>query len=311
MGRVRTPELAAWLRRQWSFPEHALQPVPYAIHLEEVDAPPGQAAGSPLSVQLHRMTLTALAAGDDVWWFGDARAGVRLRIRDAGSRIAVWGVSIEGESAAATYAALFVSVAESLRASGLLPLHAALAVRDGRATALAGPSGVGKSTTLWRLMNAGWAPLAEDFAWLDPATRCVYGWDRGLRLWPETRERFAPEVPSEQFRTDPDGKLFLAYERLPYPAVRGATLERLAVLERVTEGGAEDDAEDDAEDGAASRPSGPLAPHEAVRAWWETIGLPLSPATRDRVARAIATLVRHVDAVRLPIGPGPLPLAEG
>ena len=323
VARVRTPSLASWLSRQWSFPEHALTPVPYAIHLEEVDAPPEPLVGTPVSVPLHRMTLSALAGdGGDVWYFGGERTGVRLRIGEAESHIAVWGVA-SGKDSGATFAALFVSVAESLRASGLLPLHAAVAVHGGRATALSGPSGVGKSTTLWRLMCSGWAPLAEDFAWLDPATRLVYGWDRGLRLWPETRERFVPEVPVEDFRTDADGKLFLAYERLPLPhsVVRSGTLARLAVLARGAESGAdsgsEGGSESGVEGGATGHASGPLtalAPlsrPEAVRAWWETIGLPLSPAMRDRVAMEIATLVQRVDAVRLPLGPGPLPLRDG
>lgn len=301
---VSTPGLVTWLQRQWSFPEHELPPVPYAIRLEEVDAPPEPLTGTPVPVPLHRMTLTALA-GDDVWWFGDESAGVRLRLGSAESRIAVWNVARE-QASAAMFAALFVSVAESLRASGLLPLHAAVAVRDGGATVLAGPSGVGKSTTLWRMTRAGWAPLAEDFAWLDPATRVVYGWDRGVRLWPETRERFAPEVPLEHFRTDPDGKLFLAYQHFPGPVARTATLARLALLERETVDGAASSYTP----GAAADALTPLARHAAVRAWWESVGLPLSPAVRGYVAQAIGTLVQSVDAVRLPIGPGPLMLED-
>lgn len=303
---VSTPGLVEWLRHQWRFPEHALPPVAYGIRLVEVEAPPGAPAGTPVAVPLHRMTLGALA-GDDVWWFGDARAGVQLRLGSVESRIAIWGAGSEQEAAAKTYAALFVSIAESLRASGLLPLHAAVAARAGRATVLAGPSGVGKSTTLWRMARAGWAPLAEDFAWLDPDTCVVYGWDRGVRLWPETRERFAPEVPLERFRADPDGKLFLAYEHFPAPAVRAATLQRLAALERV--------AVEAAAGGSAARTTGggapaPLARRDAVRAWWEAVGLPLSPAVRGQVARTIATLVQRVQAVRLPLGPGPLVLED-
>jgi ABC-type nitrate/sulfonate/bicarbonate transport system ATPase subunit len=59
-------------------------------------------------------------------------------------------------------------------------------VRDGEATALTAQSGTGKTTTLLRLIAAGWTPLAEDLAWLDPDSLTLYGWDRGIRLWQET-----------------------------------------------------------------------------------------------------------------------------
>lgn len=302
---ARTPGLITWLERQWSFPEHRLSSVGYSIFLEETDAPRALPDGTPVRVRLQRMSLTALAA-EGSWWFGDAEAGVELRPGDVESRIAVWGL-VREDGPAAMYAALFVALAESLRASGLLSLHAAVAVRNGKATALAGASGVGKSTTLWRLVRAGWVPLAEDFAWLDPTSAIVYGWDRGLRLWPEARERFAPELRNRDLCSDPDGKLFLAYERLSGPIVRVATLERLAVLERAVEGIAVGTSTPLL---ATTRVPVPLAAHEAVRAWWETTGVPLAPSVRERVAAAIATLVRRVDAVRLTLGSGrgPLPL---
>lgn len=287
--RARTPALSAWLRRHWIFPEHALPPRPYSIRLEEFEHPPATREGTRAETRLHRITLSCLAA-QDAWTFGGEAAGVQLRLNGNYSEIRVWGAAADET---VVFPALFLAMGESLRASGLIPLHASVAVRGGEATAFAGRSGVGKSTTLWRAIRAGWAPLAEDFAWLDPADLTVYGWDRGLRLWPETRERFAPEVPLSRFRADADGKLFLPYEHLTSPPERGAKLSRVAVLAR---------------DAERTTVRAPLAPRDAVRAWWEAVGVPLSGAARDRLARQIPLLLGRVETCRLLLGAGPLPL---
>jgi hypothetical protein len=141
-------------------------------------------------------------------------------------------------------------------------------------------------------MQAGWAPLAEDFAWLDPVTLMVYGWDRGLRLTADSRTRFAPEVPVERFRPDDDGKLFLSYDQVGGIVARSATLTRVVVLER----------------DAISRGDAALSASEMVRAWWEAVGVPLSPVVVARVSGAIASLVRRVPTQRLHLDDGPLAL---
>lgn len=288
---VGSAELEAWIRAHWWFPEHAPEPYPYDIRVEELSGPPALEAGSREEVvQLHRVSLTC-RVGDGVWTFGDETAGVRLRVGAEESRVLLWGT--EGDGARVVLPALFLALNEAIRASGLVPLHGSVAVRDGEATVFAGRSGVGKSTTLFQAFRAGWEPLAEDFAWLDPASLVVYGWDRGLRLWPEARERFAPDLPAHLFRTDADGKLFLAYDALERPPARTGTLRRLALLER-----------DEA------RPSAwePLEPRDAVRAWWEAAGVPLHPGTRASLAREIAGLLTRTAASRLVLGAGPLPL---
>lgn len=296
---VHTPALAEWLRENWSFPEHALAAVPYRIALQEVEAPPRPVAGAPVPVRLHRLTLTARVAdeGAAVWTFGAEATGAQLRTAEREASIVVWGLNRPGQPHARTLGALRVSMVEALRASGLLPVHAAVAVREGRATALAGRSGVGKSTTLWRALGAGWAPLAEDFAWLDPGSGLVHGWDRGLRLWPAGRAAFAPRLPATRARLDPDGKLCFPYACLSPASVRTAALSRLVLLER---------AGSDGEGGPSEEPV-PLAPRDAVRVWWEATGVPLAPAVQERVAAEIAALVRRVAAVRVRLGPGALP----
>ncbi len=285
-------ELEGWIRDHWLFPEHAPGPHAYAVRVDEVDEPPWWDAGSPVEeVQLHRVGLPC-RAGPAGWTFGSESAGVGLRVGPRESRVAVWGAE-RAEHHGVVLAGLFLALSEALRASGLVPLHGAVAVQDGEATLFAGRSGVGKSTTLVQAIRAGWEPLAEDFAWLDPDALVVYGWDRGLRLWPEARERFAPQLPARLFRTDADGKLFLAYDRLARPPARRAPLGRLAVLER---------------DPARASGWAPLEARSAVRAWWEAAGVPLHPGTRARLAGLIPGLLARTRASRLVLGAGPLPL---
>lgn len=290
--RAESAEVGEWIRAHWLFPEHAPGPHPYAVTVHEVDEPPPPEAGSRVEeVRLHRVTLSC-RTGDGTWTFGDGTAGVRLRVGAEESRVDAWGAGRE-EGRGVVLPALFVALSEAFRASGLVPLHGAVAVRNGEATVFAGRSGVGKSTTLVRAIRAGWEPLAEDFAWLDPDTLSVYGWDRGLRLLPEARERFAPELAARLFRTDADGKLFLAYDHLERPPARTGVLRRLAVLER---------------DGARGSAWAPLEAGGAVRAWWEAAGVPLHPGTRARLAAVIADLLSRTEAARLVLGTGPLPL---
>jgi len=56
---------------------------------------------------------------------------------------------------------------------GALCLHAAAVARDGDGVVLAGPSGVGKSTLAWELVEQGWDFLSDDIAVI---TREKSGW---------------------------------------------------------------------------------------------------------------------------------------
>jgi hypothetical protein len=73
------------------------------------------------------------------------------------------------------------------------PLHAAAVARGGSALLLAGPSGVGKSTTVYAAARAGLRVLSEDavFLQLDPFR--AWGMPRRVHLLPETA-RFFPEL---------------------------------------------------------------------------------------------------------------------
>jgi hypothetical protein len=182
--------------------------------------------------------------------------------------------------------AVLLALCEAVRASGLMPLHAAVATRGAQAVAFLAPSGTGKSTTLVRAIRAGWTPVAEDFAWLDPETLAVYGWDRGIRLWSEGLA-LVGGADGERWRAGADGKLFADYGSLGMHAVRYATLTRLALLTR---------------DGERPSRREPLAPREAVRALWEATGVPLAPRVRAWTARQLPRLLAGLRVERLRLG---------
>ncbi len=78
---------------------------------------------------------------------------------------------------------------------GLTVLHAAVAVRDGRAVALAGASAAGKSTLLAALVHRGWGMLSDDLAPLgrsgddQPTAHPTFP---ELVLWPDAAARLPP-----------------------------------------------------------------------------------------------------------------------
>lgn len=185
---------------------------------------------------------------------------------------------------------LYLCISEAIRASGLLPLHAAVVVRDGWATALAAPSGTGKSTTLLRCLSRGWNPLAEDLAWLDPTTLRVYGWDRGVRLWDDGVRRLPSPWREAPWRVDPDGKRFLPWSEVRPERLPSARLEKIVLLER------------SGDDDGAGPPR--LPPHEAVRVAWEAAGVPLNERARSASNAAIQLLLQQVEFERLTIEGG-------
>jgi hypothetical protein len=291
-ARLRSAALAAWLREHWHYPAHALAPNAFAVTLEEVEpgAAPRVTDGEPVPATLPGIRLELRHSGG-AWLAGDRDAGVRLQLAHDGAEIVVWGA--DREDGRAPFAALYVAICEALRASGLVPLHAAVASPpEGGAVALLGPSGTGKSTTLLRLVAAGWTPIAEDLSWLDPTDSVLYGWDRGVRLWPGTAERFIPGLAAAPWRAGPDGKRFLDWRVLGAPERRAARLTALVLITR---------------DPAAATAWEPLPAREAVRALWEAVGVPLSERGRAVTAAAAPTLVSGPAWWRLRLGAGEIP----
>jgi hypothetical protein len=300
-GAGRAAEVAARLRERWDFPEYAesAADVPYTITVHVRDSVPQHSDAGSATVH------TATPEGSLAWRVVDRSTwqlvapantvGLRLALGTGGSVVELWWSAPGAEEGALLATALHLAITESLRASGLLPFHGGAIVRDDGVTLLLGASGVGKSTTVARALAAGWAAVAEDMAWLDPQALRVYGWDRGLRLGPASREQFAPALAPGAWRPDPDGKERLDYAALGPAAVRSGPLARIAVLAR---GGG---------DGCNSAWE-PIAPRDVVRALWEGTGVPLAGPARSAVARVIPTLIARVPCARLRLGDGPLPL---
>lgn len=298
-----TPALRAWLERHWRYDEHAVGQSRYRIRLTERAVPPEGAGADDvgsIDVRLPGNITLRWNARDGEWHTGDGAAGVRARFDAEKSRIAVWGATDPGArataqapaAAAAPWPALYVAFCEAMRASGLVPLHAAVVVRGDDAIALTGPSGTGKTTTLLRLLERGWRPLAEDFSWLDPASCTLYGWDRGLRLWPDGLARLGPRIAAAPWIVDRDGKRLLAWSAVPAARVPQATLTRIVLLER-----------------DATRPSSitRLSRQAAVRVLWEATGVPLTPWVRENAAQHIARLAQTLELTGLTLGARDLP----
>jgi hypothetical protein len=137
--------------------------------------------------------------------------------------------------------------------------------------------------------------VAEDLSWLEPESLRVWGWDRTVRVWPDTLQRFFPEHGDAVAL--PDGKRGIPYEQLGADRARMCTLTRLALLER------------DEEVAVSSRTE--AEPREVVRALWEATGVPLSDAAREAAGRAIARLSRALPASRWVLGRQPPADADG
>ncbi len=84
-----------------------------------------------------------------------------------------------------------------LHQRGFPPLHACAVSSAGRAIAIAGDSGAGKSTTARMLLERGYKLLAEDQAIIDPATATLFPGVPDLRLWVEAARRFGHPIEEQ------------------------------------------------------------------------------------------------------------------
>lgn len=122
----------------------------------------------------------------------------------------------------------------------------------------------GSHCTRRRWRAAGYEVLAEDQTWWQAQSGLVTGLDRFLRAYPESLARFAPSelLPAS---SDQRGKLLL-------PLAAGGNAPLVAV-------------------GFLGLTGGKAA---ALRALWECSGVPLLPASRERVSRSVEQLLAGV-----------------
>jgi hypothetical protein len=281
--------LEQWIRRHWEDVSPIAATDEYRIDVARVAHAPRCAANPFAGSQtttLDGASLTWQRHAERWWSTGDDDGGVSLRLSTRRARIRVWAAELRLESA--PLLALHVAFCEALRARGLVPLHAAVAVRDGRATALIGPSGVGKSTTLLGAIDDGWLPLSEDVAWLEPATRRVFGWsgEHGVRLDATGLSRLSAETRAA-WQPGADGKFELAYDAIARARPRSAELTRVVVLTR---------------DESRESMIEPLAPQSAALALWESAGVPMCWANCETFAATVPALVATLQWQRLTLG---------
>jgi hypothetical protein len=281
-----TESLEAELRSRWDFPEYECVPHPFKLEIEHSPMPTGFPTGERSS------TLELFAGALHCWnlepviWIGDVTTGIRIELLGGQMVAHTWGVPANIE--------LFhLAIAEGLRASGLISLHASIAARDGQALAFLGPSGRGKTTTLLRSLEAGFVPVCEDFAWCDPDTLEVFGFDRGLRLLPDTAKFFETQfgITPSIWQVD---KWFVPYSSLSFER-KAMNLKTIALLER------------DPEQPTAF---GLLSKREAALAFWEASGMPLSRQVQDQVSQRIAGMVSRLEGRRLLLGQGVIPFDQ-
>ena len=283
------------LESDWLFAHHCLPDVPYSLTIECVSAlRPIVGVGQPVSVHAMQQEIPLLVHGSEVVYAPDGVPLMRAHFGEESAEIRLcWPAPLTRP----TLAALKIMVAEALRVSGLLPLHAAVASKDGETCAFFGPSGTGKSTTVLRAIAAGWTAMAEDFVWVDPDTAQVYGWDRGIRLLPESFVALPPEVAAQPWPQHADGKYWLPFSALQghqmsfEPQARALT--QLALLDR-----------------RADLPSqwSELPRRAALQLLWEAAGLAVTDLAVQRTGRQIAALLPKVKPLRLVLGSTPLPL---
>lgn len=156
--------------------------------------------GTPAEVSIEVASLRHANAADEHW--GGARytvAGKCLWFEAPGvGRFSIEGGSrilIDREPGPGSEAAVPILTGTALAATallrGLLPFHAGCAVRDTKAFAFAGPSGIGKSTLAAYLGRRGWQIFSDDMTVVHPdvSGSFIFPGLRRMKLWRDTAER--------------------------------------------------------------------------------------------------------------------------
>jgi hypothetical protein len=102
------------------------------------------------------------------------------------------------------------------RLDGLVAIHAAVLIHDGRAIVVPGPSYAGKTMLALAAMEAGIVVTSDEYALVDPRSGLVHGWPRPLRIrrgtghverraLPPSRNEPLPVASVAAIRYDPGG----------------------------------------------------------------------------------------------------------
>jgi hypothetical protein len=282
-----SPDLTRWLRGHWDFPARALNRDGIRIGVRCSRHIRHNAQGAPVTLHtsLGDIRLPWRALNRRMWGTGSSIRGVQLFLHPPSVDIDVWCLP-HGAIDRRVACAMHVALSEAMRTSGLIPLHAAVIANQGRAIALTGVSGAGKSTLLLRALEHGWAPVCDDFAWLDPVDGRVFGFDRGIRLAPAALDAVHGAKRGPWIAAG-DGKLLLRYEHATVPRVESAVLIQLVELHR---------------DNTRASRWDCMTPRDAVRTWYESTGVAMCTQNRERLSAALSPLIASVETERLTLG---------
>lgn len=100
---------------------------------------------------------------------------------------------------------------------GLLPLHASAISMTGKAVAIAGQSGTGKSTLAAALASRGCPVLADDISIIDPKSCEILTGQRRLRLWNSALEQLGVPLDGLPRAMSRSEKYIFEAERTPIP----------------------------------------------------------------------------------------------
>lgn len=279
-----SPALTDVLRRLIDFPElTAFGHSTWQIRIVQRSEPAPLLEGL-YPVKVHNGSVNVLTT-DRGCWICTADAAIQLEFDGSGVELTLFGAE------ASLPVCLGLALIEAIRASGLLPMHAAITLHDGVALALTGTSGTGKTTTLMQALKHGYTPVSEDFAWLNPQSMRVHSVDRGLHCLPDTLARALEYFPHiEPIQANPR-KQFIAFAQIAAQTWE-CGLHAIWKLERQPE-----------------LPSAvmPISPAERVMTLFETTGLPLTLLTRAQAATVIPRLAQQLEIAKLRIGNTPLP----
>jgi hypothetical protein len=274
----------ATLRRLFDFPEQAFAlESAWSLEVRQVNAPPPPLE-NPYSAAIHAGSLE-ISTSQNLVLLRQEDATVQLELGDTGAVLTLFGTSSQ------LYSCLMAATIEAVRVSGLLPMHTAIAAKNGAGIAFTGESGRGKTTTLLHSIKAGYSPVCEDFAWLEPLSLTVFGTDRGLRCLPDTLARVQQFFPNAQPLAFEVDKHIVPFEELA-PRVWSCKLRQIWTLER---------------DLALPTHLEPLGKAQAVMALYGCFGVPLSQWSRVQISSLMGGLVGQLEVQRLQIGNTLLP----